>query len=486
MMRAELLAALVSDLNAPYEHSRTINDTYDFLVAHGNIVAHEINLATKYFETSFKRPVLGKSVMKIICQKYPLLLAKLHKWQFPMDAAVSCNINEELPNLFSGHKTFTSLGGIGFSFGSNTYLLAFMIAQLLLRLPCRLIIYLSPSEIGVFTELSRRAAEAYSFIIVRDLSDYKFSFADLVECQNSGGTICMYDHVKMVLNEHYSMQSSPQNGTTNPYVICSPNATNLALMRLASGSFLRKLGFKDSKLIAVNSRLSKIICSRPIALITNRDKVWVGEGQPWRDSSIAIFNKSIKLLLSSGYSVVRLNTVGEHSSFVHDNYYDLCRLVDITPEIQMEIIANAEILIGTDTGVTGIAQLGGSLQTLIVDGADCRPHDPWSHVMCHTKKLKISNDSLFHSINKQSLKRFLFSSSIWDNETCQKLGLSLVGLVEEEILNGVEEFLDCIANNSWQTKPSLSKLGLVSFTGYDTILTSRTSNMLNSLLKVCY
>lgn len=188
--------------------------------------------------------------------------------------------------------------------------------------------------------------------------------------------------------------------------------------------------------------------------------------------------------MSRGYSVVRLNIFGEQSCFVADHFYDLASLSGMTPEIQMELIAMSEFIIGCDTGLTGVAQLGGSLPTLVVDGSDCKPHAPWSHVICHTKKLEIDNEALFQSIDKESLKSVLFSSSsIWDHGTCRKVGLSLVGLSEEQILIGVEEFLDCIANNKWSAKQSLCKLGLTSIAGFDTLLSSQTADMLASLLR---
>lgn len=485
IIRTNLLAAIIADLSLNYKHLLTIDDTYRFLIAAGNRVAQEIDLATRFFEKTYIRPTLSETVMREVREDYPTLVMELHKWEFPIGMQALGNDILDLNVNKTGEITFVSIGSIGFSFGSNIYLLTFLLARILLRLPCKLVIYLPPSDIGVFTELSRIAGKAYSFITVRDLFSYEFSIADLIECRQSGGTTYMLNYLKLALNETYGLQSSLSNGKHIPHKLCCASDSLQSLMHLATRSFLRKLGFQESRNIAADCRLSGLMSFRPIAIIANRDHIWAGPGQPWRDSPIKSYHKIIQFLLAHGYSVVRLNLSGEPSSILDKNFFDFASLTGITPEIQMEVIAKAKFVIGADTGITGVAQLGGSLPTLVVDGPDLKPHEPWSQVMCHTKILSIDDEVLFHSHEKHYLKSILCSpESFWCIETCRKIGLKLAGLSDDEMLNGLEEFLDCIENNRWHSKQSLAKLGLTSISGYDTIISTQTADMLASVLGV--
>ena len=86
--------------------------------------------------------------------------------------------------------------------------------------------------------------------------------------------------------------------------------------------------------------------------------------------------ETIKELSRMKYNVIRLNLFGEKACFQYPGFIDMAD-GEYSQMDQLAIIGKASIVIGADTGLTGFAQIAGSIPTLAIGHPDIYPHSPW-------------------------------------------------------------------------------------------------------------
>ena len=222
-----------------------------------------------------------------------------------------------------------------------------------------------------------------------------------------------------------------------------------------------------------NKEINEIIKGdRPIALIANRDSYWVGNGQAWRDSKINEFIPTIEYLLGKGYSVIRINSYSEPLQYASPFYLDFSGNRDLTANDQILVARKASILVGGDTGIVGVCQMLSHLPTLLVNGADWRPHVPWGNVILAPKHLEIKDKSKIRSLETGNILEFIFpKQGIWSYDMAESHGLSVEELSPNQILEATKEFIEMAKD-----KELSQKLNDLQYCASSNIFTGYTSN----------
>ena len=235
------------------------------------------------------------------------------------------------------------------------------------------------------------------------------------------GTEDMCSYIDKLLTDYFGLETWRSVKDRNNLPIF-PAELNDKIISHSSRVIRNKIGLSKHK----NKILEKIlktkykseVCNKKVAIIINRDSVYVGHGQPWRDTPIDNYIPTINYLISLGYLVIRANTIASHSSYMHDSYVDLSKSEDITSLEQIQLITEAELIIGNDTGLVGLTQMITSALTIMIDTPDIKPHPPWSNLVSVPRKFVIDNHRKAFTCNKpEDLYKKIFSSSaLWTEE----------------------------------------------------------------------
>ena len=303
-------------------------------------------------------------------------------------------------------EPFISIGSIGFSVGSNIHLLNYLLYIIVSGKKQELINYTLPEECALLTGLTYAAKQH-----LREQSQIaRYFYIDLCgqlkQIHRSGGCNYMNNVVENYLSQEFGLQTGKNLQT---YGNLYPNQRLLGICSHGAQYISAKIEEKLPK--SNNKEINEIIKGdRPIALIANRDSYWVGNGQAWRDSKINEFIPTIEYLLGKGYSVIRINSYSEPLQYASPFYLDFSGNRDLTANDQILVARKASILVGGDTGIVGVCQMLSHLPTLLVNGADWRPHVPWGNVILAPKHLEIKDKSKIRSLETGNILEFIFRS----------------------------------------------------------------------------
>ncbi len=462
----EIFSALSADVKH-FDGKYLLSELPEFMNIMTNGVSIKVNNIIHNFLTNFKWDISGLTIEEKI--KYPNLTQAIIRWSCQGGAYGKALEYKKIKS-----DCFIITGSIGFSVGSNTYLLAYLIYLHLSGSKGKsLINYTLPAEISLFPVLSEMASSGYQQVINRPILTYKYSYEDLIAICNTKGVTQLTDEVERYLNYYCGLETYKIKTITEEHSY--PNSFSEDLVNSAARSMLKRLGLTSIDNSVYGGKLSIMSSQRPIAIIANRDELWVGQGQPWRDSQIDKYIDSIDYLIKKGYTVVRINSRAQTCSYSNKYFLDLAGVDECSSELQLIIASQAKILIGADTGIVGICQLLTHLPTLVVDGADFRPHSPWGRVICCPKRLYLNRDQKTSHILEE-VKHFIFQNDgVWDTKSAKKYGLSLNHLSELDILDAVKEFICIIEENGdWGVNYKLEDIGGNKYTNFNTLITSST------------
>ena len=218
-------------------------------------------------------------------------------------------------------------------------------------------------------------------------------------------------------------------------------------------------------------------------LIVTRDNVWAGGGQESRELTIRNFEDTISALTELNYNVVRLNLYGEIADFCYEGFIDMAN-GQFNQLDQLAIIGRADFVIGADTGLTGFAQIAGSIPTLAVGHPDLYPHSPWGELVMMSKPLEIIDKKTFGLHSVDELKNNLFTlEKTWSNNNLAYLGLAIRPInaikLKEEAIN----FLRRYENKKLEDYRTSNDLELESTMKCNVILSDFTYSNLKGILE---
>jgi putative glycosyltransferase (TIGR04372 family) len=186
-----------------------------------------------------------------------------------------------------------------------------------------------------------------------------------------------------------------------------------------------------------------------IILVSNRDDLWVGGGQPWRNLSIQHLDKIISYLLKLGYNVVRFNSVGEKSQIINDSFLDLAGSGASFAD-QLRLAKSCSINIGAASGVTDIARQIYGKPTIYIETPTLYQYGIQGWTCLVSKRLKVVENDLWKRINLTSRLKFILQHT-WDYKICALHGLSIESLDDSSLLL---EISHCISLLSRRELPS--------------------------------
>ena len=206
--------------------------------------------------------------------------------------------------------------------------------------------------------------------------------------------------------------------------------------------FLDKVGAYMCKNARTKTKLVFSITEtkRPLIGIINRDSCYSGNGQPWRDSDIQKYKECIYELVSLGFSVVRLNSVGYPLNISSQYVTDLATS-DCTVEEQFSLMSSLDLFVGTATGASEFPSQLFMKPSLWIDSS-IMYQVGYSHRVVHVpKRLSIYNEDLFRSRQPSQLLRYLLRSP-WTDFTAHDFGLRIEPLNIHFITQTIIQFVN--------------------------------------------
>jgi len=194
-------------------------------------------------------------------------------------------------------------------------------------------------------------------------------------------------------------------------------------------------------------RMIKKSSQHPIICIANRDEQFTGGNQPWRDSDINKYYLLAEKLISEGFQVCRINTVGKSIGGYNQNLLDLTTLDNVHPHEQFNIIKNCKAFIGCSTGITEYATQLLFTKTLIIDSSVITNTGIEPNTIHIPKKLIIEETSRFERIEKMDLIQLVLRKC-WTYHDLKLAGLGLKELTDREISDSASAFI----KNKMRTK----------------------------------
>ena len=469
----EITSALsvdIGDQNQP--HSKLL-DTLSLYRPINPELIDDIEFVYTRFRDTCIRQFLSPINTNTLLHSFPHAYEALNKWGF-IDPKFP---RPKLPPQVSTSDRYVSTGSIGLSFGSNLNLFSYLLASSLGIVHKPLLIYLVPLSTCIFPEFSSMVARQFNNVDLRYLDQHYFSYNDYFDINSSGGVRLMRQEVDTAFYNFYGIEGECKDPSQSGLY---PLESDFHMFTKATKAVNRILhqDFTDSR----SSYLNTVqLWQRPYVLVCNRDSQWVGPGQLHRDTSIDIFLPLIQSLIQQGFGVVRFNTVGYPLNFKNDFFLDLTLCPDLPPLDQYRLASDACFVIGSDTGVTGFAQVISGSPTLVVDSSTLLPHSPWGNVVYATKKLFPQLDSSYYK-DSAFTNVFFDKTTQWDAQFLNKHSLRSIPLSKDDLLHEGLSFIECFSTDSFMSLPTLQDLNLSSSIPYNTVLTYSTYSMLKSLI----
>ncbi len=173
--------------------------------------------------------------------------------------------------------------------------------------------------------------------------------------------------------------------------------------------------------------------------VINRDSLYVGEGQSWRDSEISKFNKAINSCINNKYAIVRLNKVGMPVEIEHNQIIDFT-MHEVSFIDQLYGMSNIDYFIGTSTGASDYPTRLFGIPSLLLDSAVVYECGFSGQIVHAPKRIFVSNTKQLKESNLKELINFFFRGQ-WSLDQCNKYGLGIRPLNEDEIDEIIIRFL---------------------------------------------
>ena len=455
-VRSSLILTLFSDIcNDTVHKSIRIDEMHQACMRNDEMLTRYIDYLANNFLSTCQLKETSNDISLKISSAYPKLSLYLRELKcITRNIQLSMREHEVLNQIRHYSGPYTSIARIGFSYGNNALLFYYLIAFVLGNRVRRLQVFKLPDELSTFPQLPDLVSAEFPTVSASYCLSHSFTPTEVRDCSLLHGNAFLRQDTLSYLSEFTGAGHLRCSGEAmqNNY----PDNLSPDLLKQASRLIIKKLQLGDEDLI--RSQIGSIppdFFNRDIVFIGNRDNLYVGSGQEWRNSSIDNYVPAIQYLLAQGFSVVRLNTIAKALSISDPYLIDLAVHCKIDPLIQLHLVSYASLLIGTATGAVGLVQILTSCPTLNIDSACIFAHEPFGQHISSPKRITIPNGSSLHINEAISLFTPLHPQT-WSTDECHKYGVELVGLTAQDILEDVIEFLHISMNDTWLNSPKLS------------------------------
>ncbi|WP_115071196.1 TIGR04372 family glycosyltransferase [Synechococcus sp. UW179B] len=470
-IKLQVISAYLDDTGSTIEGCHTIKEYNDYFKAKNPKLYSEIFKALAILENTFNRITLSQNTVEELSH-YPHLANVLNRYSF-----YTCskpNAGKDIRAI--ANSQFYLICEQGFSFGGNRLVYMFLTYNILIDRTARLKIYNLPEELNTFHELPHLIASEFSSISCHDIDKHRFTCEEITALHPDIGITHINKKCLPALKKQLAIESSKEasNYTSAVY----PEDSDLTILEKFSRIVNQKLSLPNYQLIRRYLPYQEEFGKRPIALICNRDSAYVGPSQPWRDSEIEHYDKSIEYLISEGYFVIRYNSCGKPINILNKFFLDLSQLKSCDQKLQLHLAASCKLIIGANTGVTGFAQTVSSAPTLYIDAPTLHAHSPWLKLIGSPKRLEIMNKKLVDpgAINA------LIKSAMWDYKACEDLGIKIRPHNSDSILKEVIYFLDVVKKNKWHSVTTFREINHGVPCEFNTMLTPNAASNLSEIL----
>jgi len=267
---------------------------------------------------------------------------------------------------------------------------------------------------------------------VVDLDTEAITLELLLDYYLSGGNTGLINDMSHDLYSGFLIESINYNLCRDSRDL-STQLSAIYLLEKAASIGCRNLTLQASSISQLKVRIFIEHCKHmKLILLTTRDDLWVGGGQPWRNTNVQTIRRIIKQLLRQGYAVIRFNLVAEPIPIKHDFFLDFASGEFGFPD-QLVAASSCALNIGAMTGATDIARQLYAKPTIYIEASNLYLYGlrGWTSVI--SKRLTIADPSLWTSRSHEQRLDFLLKDS-WTYDNCEKYGLSLEPRTSSEIL----------------------------------------------------
>ena len=481
-LKIDLMAALASDIS-PFEMvSFSVDGMWEMFSCLPKDLLILIRHSLDVFEKSFQKITLSGMHANRLSVETPNLFRKLGEHGFICTGETRLNTRKYIVDS-NEIPIYTSVAGIGFSFGSLLYLFAYLQAYVLGATDRDLVIYELPEEYSVFPELLELVDRAFESVRRKNASKHNYTHEELIAINESGSTKGMHIDISNRLYSTYDIESemvsSDARGTGTRY----PANCYSQILGMAAKTVTRKI-MSQAEFPNLHNKISNFINPRKsLVLISNRDSNWVGHGQSHRDINIAKYRALASRLIDKGMQVIRFNTIGIASDLVHRDFLDLTQIDGVTAFDQMHLASMCRYVIGANNGALAFAQFISGSPTLVIDAPDVTPHSPWASVVQHPKTLMVKDKARLSEFTYEEVLGKLFSPGhCWSDDLLTYLGLCSKSTDSSELANLADEFTQGDYINLQENNTSLLNLGVSCFSNYNTVLSQSAFRKLQAFL----
>jgi hypothetical protein len=444
-IKLELLAALACDVGRtsfpPYV---SIHEELSQVYPETSSVLTEVDKSLSIFNSILHRVRLNHLRSKLAA--FPFVSKILQKRGFLIDQKTKEPYRNKPAASRSAHNArrypyYYAIGPrIGLSYGTPWHLFAPIHLSCLTALTSLVKIQIYRPDISLMAASDMvRLFECFEAVEVIDANKHRFTWQELHMFYDSECLINCYDAALYDLYDKYAIPSD-RAFTQSDFLNYSPHM----LTRLTSAVVRRRLLTKhEASGYPYISMIKQT--SRPIIALSNRDPVWAGTGQPWRDIPIAELEGVIHILIQQGYFVVRINTVGEPSRVKSRHFLDLAT-VDIDAYSQLFIYSKCSMVIGGVSGVADWPRTFSLLPTLYLNSPVLSVSNGiyTGLSVVSLQSLRVADKEIFYRTPIHALVEQLFDC-MWSPECLGALGMSSERCKPSEYLSEVSEFLSSIA-----------------------------------------
>jgi putative glycosyltransferase (TIGR04372 family) len=337
--------------------------------------------------------------------------------------------NKTIPRIFGPDRDI--------SFGHYTLIIQAVRSARLTSPRTSFIHYRPPIEFTAFPDFYKILT--FPTISRFDLGLNLITYHQLLQYYESGGSENCRDYWNNKLLSDYQIQSD------NAFLPQTPASINdRKILAFANRGIHSRLAFFPSTSNFHNKyvedfMMRTIAANRKLICFTPRDSVYSGSGQPWRDTNIDSYQKTLIWLISMGYSIVRLNPVGEPIQLKHEFLLDNVSIKADVPD-QFKILKLSTFLFGSSTGSTEYSHQLFNKATLYLDSSVIYNTGALLDALHAPKKLIVENIHALCQADGDLLGQFLFGSC-WSYDECKALGLALRDLSADEKLDAVKRFI---------------------------------------------
>ena len=212
-------------------------------------------------------------------------------------------------------------------------------------------------------------------------------------------------------------------------------------------NWLRDVGWAGEPYICILARDSKYL----FELDKSHRKILDRKYHNYRNSDIDTFKKSVQFLLDKGYWVFRMGNVTEKQLKIsHSKFLDYSFCSAKSDFMDIYLFSNCKALISTSTGIDILSSIR-NIPTLVVNGLPLGLASTYFDMVWIPKNLYWQKNGL-----QLTLKEYIENSYL-NTHDYMSMGIEIVDLSEEEILEGTVELVERIENNLATNNEDLQK-----------------------------